>query len=202
MHRHKLHTDSEFTVMGNIEVKKVMEQLQKLVDGSDDVKKLFSQKPHMTWDNYFSGEGMMNYIGKQGFGCIMTCRRDRLPAGIEGKYLHKKKTDSTDRTRAARFLEPVVAIKQFKSDKDEYEPYERVHVSFQSTSSCNFTTVNSLNYCLLQKEKRERGIGKNKRTWGIEMNAGRRLYLSTYNRIDLIDHLVKNCKMKYWTWKY
>ena len=153
MHRHKLHTDSEFTVMGNIEVKKVMEQLQKLVDGSDDVKKLFSQKPHMTWNNYFSGDKMMNYIGKQGFGCIMTCRRDRLPEEIDGKYLHKKKTESNDRSRVARFFEPVVAVRKFHSDKNEYEDYERVHVSFQSTSSCNFTSVNSLNFCLLKKRK-------------------------------------------------
>ena len=45
-------------------------------------------------------------------------------------------------------------------------------------------------------------MGENKRTWGIEMNAGRALYLGTYSRIDSIDHLIKNCRLKYRSWKY
>ena len=34
------------------------------------------------------------------------------------------------------------------------------------------------------------------------MNAGRALYLGTYSRIDSIDHLIKNCCLKYRSWKY
>ena len=33
------------------------------------------------------------------------------------------------------------------------------------------------------------------------MNAARELYLGTYSRIDSIDHLIKNCRMKYQSWK-
>ena len=51
--------------------------------------------------------------------------------------------------------------------------FERVHVSFQSTSSCNITTVNSLNDCRFYVRKKERGRGENKRLWGIEMNEAR-----------------------------
>ncbi len=42
----------------------------------------------------------------------------------------------------------------------------------------------------------------NKRTWGFEMNPARELYLGTYSRIDSIDHLMKNCRLKYQSWKY
>ena len=34
------------------------------------------------------------------------------------------------------------------------------------------------------------------------MNAGRELYLGTNSRIDSIDHLIKNCRLKYRSWKY
>ena len=34
------------------------------------------------------------------------------------------------------------------------------------------------------------------------MNDGRRLYLSTYFRIDVADHLLKNAAIFYRTWKY
>ena len=77
-------------------------------------------------------------------------------------------------------------------------------MSFQSTSSCNISTVNALSNCELfvSKRERERGFGANKRTWGIEMNSARELYLATYSRINLIDHLIKNCRLKYRSWKY
>ena len=34
------------------------------------------------------------------------------------------------------------------------------------------------------------------------MNEARQLYLGTYSHIDSIDHLIKNCRMKYRCWKY
>lgn len=153
-------------------------------------------------DNYFSGDKVLDWIGSKGFGATMTCRRDRLPSGIPSKYLHKQKTDSSKKTKVARFFNPVVAVKHFDAKDDNSSPYRRVHVSFQSTSSCNIATVNALNECGLTVHKRERGYNENKRMWGIEMNSGRELYLGTYSRIDSIDHLIKNCRLKYRCWKY
>ena len=34
------------------------------------------------------------------------------------------------------------------------------------------------------------------------MNNGRRLYLTTYNGVDVLDHLIKNANLFYRTWKY
>ena len=34
------------------------------------------------------------------------------------------------------------------------------------------------------------------------MNSGCKLYLGTYSQIDPIDHLIKNCRLKFRCWKY
>ena len=92
MHCHKLHKDDEFSIMAQIEVRKIVDKLDKMVVGAKgDQPKLFDSKPHTTWDNYFSGDEIFDYVGKLGQGMIMTCRRDRLPTEIDGKFLHKKK---------------------------------------------------------------------------------------------------------------
>ena len=130
-------------------------------------------------------------------------------------FTSTKKTDSSDRTTVARFLNPVVAVKKVaaktekvtnddseEEEKELSKAFERVHVSFQSTSSCNFSTINALNSCKTTAMIRSRGKGDNKRYWGIEMNEARNLYLGSYSRIDSIDHMIKNCNMKYRTWKY
>ena len=88
----------------------------------------------------------MNWLGWNGFGATLTCRRDWLPGEIEGHYIHKK-TESSDKKNVARFFNPVFPTK--KTDKlvekrtgDNGEDVENVirkafkcfHVSFQSTS--------------------------------------------------------------------
>ena len=80
--------------------------------------------------------------------------------------------------------------------------YERFHTLFQSTLSCNISTVNALNEYILWLWKKERGKGKSKRLWGIEMNSARNLYLKSYYRIDCMDHMIKNARLFYRSWKY
>ena len=80
--------------------------------------------------------------------------------------------------------------------------YEWVHTSFQSTSSCNITTVNALNECILWLRKKERGTGKSKQLWGIEMNSACNLYLQSYYRIDCMYQMIKIARLFYRSWKY
>ena len=200
-HRHKLHKmPDEWTLSGQCEVRDIVEQLLPHVDGEPtdpSVKKIFKEKFHSTWDNYFSGDVIMDWLGMNGFGATMTCRRDRLPFGVLGKYFHKQKTLPSQRSKVARFLQPVIAIKE-----DEDKSFRRVHCSFQSTSSCNISTVNALNECKLYTEPRQRGSNVSKRVWGIEMNEARRTYLSNYFRVDVMDHMIKNANLAYRSWKY
>ena len=71
-------------------------------------------KPHITMDNYFIGEKILNWIGKNGFASTMTCRRDRLPPTVPANNWHKLKTDTSIKTKVARFFPPVVAVKEFE----------------------------------------------------------------------------------------
>ena len=100
-----------------------------------------------------------------------------------------KKIDTKARSKAARFREPIKMVKYVHA-LGGLAAYERVHTSFQSTSSCNISTVNALNECILWIRKMERGTGKSKRLWGVEMNSARNLYLQSYYRIDCMDHMI------------
>ena len=135
------------------------------------------------------------YAAEQGFGMTMTTRRDRLPKKVPVKYLHKDKTNTTKRSKAARFMWPVFLTKQLG-------PSFLQLTSFQSTSSCNIAHVNAMNRLSLYSQTKERGRGKYRRKWGIEMNESRQLYLNTYGVIDRMDHLIQNCDLSYRSWKY
>lgn len=203
IHRHKLQPRPIGT-QGESEVRLIYEELLPLITGTTKRRSIFTEKPHITWDNFFSGDNIMKYAAEQGFGFTSTCRRDRLPKGIPTKYLHKGKTDSSARPKAARFEQPIFAIKVLKEDTTDKEKVSGVMqlTSFQSTSSCNFTSVNALNTMSLYCQPKERGRGLHKRRWAIEMNEARQLYLKTYGAVDKLDHLVQNCNMSYRSWKY
>jgi hypothetical protein len=207
MHRHKLHTKPPgWTQQGPFEVKSLLETLNGLVEGEPGDggrQQIFKKKPHSTWDNFFSGDQVCDHAGENGFGITMTTRRDRLPNGVPADYMCKKKTSNEARPKAARFNQPINLVKIVAADEAaNKKAYVRVHTTFQSTSSCNISTVNALNECGMYVRKRERGRKANKRFWGIEMNDARELYLGTYSRIDSMDHLIKNASMFYRSWKY
>ena len=207
VHRHKLHP-KHFSHEGANEVKLICDQLLEMVDDGTmhapynpqrdpDVwspKKMLREKPHITWDNCFSGDQMMTYAAEKGIGITCTVNRGRLPKGTPSKYLHKSRTDVDPRSKAARFENPIVAIKR---DPDHWGTSVWQHTSFQSTSSCNISHVNAINTCSLFAKQKERGRALFKRTWAIEMNESRQLCLQTHGKIDKIDHMVKNCNLYY-----
>jgi hypothetical protein len=194
----------------------VMQDLKFLVQGEEanGRRQIFCEKPHSTWDNFFSGDDINDWIGENGFWVTMTCRHDRLPQGVPNHFFHNVVTAPGDtKACAARFNNPITVVKHVvlstPEAKLEGEPrtptinYTRVHVTFQSTSSCNIMTVNVLNQNSLFVMQKECGSRKQKRKWVIEMNDARQLYLLVmYGRIDTIDNLIKKCQMYYCCWKY
>ena len=205
IHRHKLHTlPTGFTRQGCGELHYLLNKVSDMVIGTapsnSTSRKIFRMKPTTTVDNFFTDDRMMNWAGENGLGVIGTSARNFLPKSIKREHLHHVKTAPTSKeAKVARFTKPIVAV---KDEETNGKKYQRVHVSFQSTSSCNITSVNALNECDVFVELRERGRGSSKRYWGIEMNDARRVYLSTYFRIDVMDHLLKNANLYYRTWKY
>lgn len=152
-------------------------------------KPIFWQKPHMTWDDHFSGDQIIECAAQQGFDLIMTCRRDGLPSNVPSCYFHKKKTTNKDeRAGVARFENPVLVVR-LEGDS------QITHTSFQSTSSTDFASVNAINDCVLCSKTKETGRGKHKRCWGIEMNEARALHLNACGKVDKADHMLKNCNI-------
>jgi hypothetical protein len=207
VHRHNLHKKN-FTLQGQNEVAMIIDQLELLMINEDSIlddlenadpqasapKGLFTEKPHITWDNYFSGEKIMTHAGKLGYGLTMTCRKDRLPSGVPEKYFHKNPQAGVNpRTRSTRYEQPIFLHKTIEDDPNSLLQL----CSFQSTGPTNIFSVNALNACGLFARTKVRGRGKMKRKWAIEMNHSRQLYLATYGKVDTIDHLVKNCNLSY-----
>jgi hypothetical protein len=62
-------------------------------------------------------------------------------------------------------------------------------VSFQSTSSCNLCSINSLPKTNLYVAQHERGRGEQKISWGIEMNNARELL------VELLIYLISTFRM-------
>ena len=50
--------------------------------------------------------------------------------------------------------------------------------------------------------ERNKGRGKNKRTWGIEMNEARETYLKTYSAVDKIDQMLLGWEVNYRSWRW
>ena len=66
-HRHKVWAKPEgWTKEGPFEVKRIAEILGGMVIGQPvqiNTRQIFSEKPHSTWDNYFSSDEVMDYLG-------------------------------------------------------------------------------------------------------------------------------------------
>ena len=80
-HHHKLHGSPAVctgSAQGPIEVWQPAEIIKPMVDLEHEVpgiKQTFATYPHFTWDNYFSGDHIMDWLGENGFGATMMCRQ-------------------------------------------------------------------------------------------------------------------------------
>eukprot|EP00957_Ditylum_brightwellii_P082081 6241530-Ditylum_brightwellii.AAC.1 len=85
--------------MSQYKVRAVLEQLKPMIQGeAGDCREILIKHSCSIWDDYFSSNRIMDWIGGERFGSVMTCTKDHLPGDTPGEYLHKKKTDTSDRT--------------------------------------------------------------------------------------------------------
>ena len=154
-------------------------------------------------DNHFSGDVVSKYLGEGGFKHVCTCRQDRLPGECKKwSFHHVKAVEVNARSGVAIFDEPFVAVKYVNPTEEGKESYCVTHVSFQSTGSTNIQSVNALPGVGLYVRERAKGSGSTKRTWGIEMNEGRELYLKLYGAVDKLDQQLKLWRLYYVTWRW
>ena len=137
---------------GEYELKLLMDRLNLLTQGSPSkLKKIFDIKAHMTTDNYFNGNQIRGEGGHRGYGLLQTLGRGYLGRDDVKQHFHHGRPPIDQRSKAARYLTPIVAVKSVDPDGDALE-YADIITSFQSTSSCNISAVNSINslelYCL------------------------------------------------------
>ncbi len=106
---------------------------------------------------------------------MMTCRSDHLPKAVPKKYFNFVKAAPVNtRSKVAQFEKPIITVKHVKQPDSDSEndkkDYVLCRVSFQSTGGTNISTVNALSLVNLYVQGRSKGRGRQKRTWGIEMN--------------------------------
>ena len=246
IHRHKKHIRPPgFTAEGEFEMYNLLNQVNDMVIGevpssvelevlsSEGVRKIkfpkkqiYTQHPHITADNHFSGKSVLDYAGRMGAGMTVTTRRDRYPVLELKTYVHHEKLSAgktlNQRARHARYDNPIVAIRQAQAipaaptpndnmplrsnDRElgrrEGKAYTQTLVSFQSTGATNISGVNNLPSAQLYVTTKSRGRGDEKRTWGIEQNEGRQTYLGHYFAVDNVDHMIKIAMIRFITWKY
>lgn len=225
VHRHKLHKRTPpFTGTGQSEVVMIVNIVDRLLQNTTDetshttiipnpsglgedytftMNQVYTKPPHITADNYFSSEALMDWLGGKGYGMTATCARNRIPTNIK-PYTHHLQFDSSHpRSKAMRFENPIVAIQQCKAEEGK-KAYTKTFVSFQSTGGTNIIGVNNLLSANLYVGRKERGRMKNgqKRVYGIEQNEARDTYLSHYYGVDNADHMIKNAGNRYISWKY
>jgi hypothetical protein len=117
-HKHKVYDHPPgFTCKGPAEARQIMEIIQPLVIGEESLeidtkRQIFKEKPHLTLDNYFSGDHIMDWAGENGFSATMTCQHDRLPGGITDKYFHKESIQNGNKhARVRQFNNPITLVK-------------------------------------------------------------------------------------------
>eukprot|EP00536_Pseudo-nitzschia_multiseries_P011888 jgi/Psemu1/30409/gm1.30409_g len=112
-----------------------------------EIGKLWSSPPHLTADNLFNSDLILDWMGGLGFGRIGTVAQNRLPKTVEDKYVHKENVSSTSAkrcSRVARLCNPVTMVKEMPACAEA-----------GSTGACNIGFVNSLDsngFFMHQKE--------------------------------------------------
>ena len=86
--------------------------------------KIWKSPPHITADNYFLSDSILDWIGKQGLGMMGTVAKNRLPAKVPGKYFQKKNDaagdlNSKQRAKMSGPAKPITAVKTVQADPDK-----------------------------------------------------------------------------------
>eukprot|EP00536_Pseudo-nitzschia_multiseries_P011647 jgi/Psemu1/29563/gm1.29563_g len=81
-----------------------------------EIGKLWSSPPHLTADNFFNGDSILDLMGGLGFGMIGTVVQNRLPNTVEkDNYFHKENASYVSGkrcSRVARLCNPGTIVKK------------------------------------------------------------------------------------------
>eukprot|EP00536_Pseudo-nitzschia_multiseries_P001958 jgi/Psemu1/4602/gm1.4602_g len=155
-----------------------------------DVDRLCKCPPHLTVDNFFNGNSILDWMGEHGLGMIGTVARNKIPKGVPHNYFHKENASHSARKFAciAQMCNPVTLAKEVPAKAEAgklTKAYHRlIHKSF-----------------FLHSKERGR-CNNDKRFWAIEMNHTCELYLRTYGKLHQIDSSISRANIGHKSWKY
>ena len=141
-----------------------------------------------TADNYFVDQKFGEYLNKcTDESQFMATRAKGEAAPGCAKFVHRKtpgRSSSAQRgqTDRLRMLSPIVVV------QDEATVAQ---TSFMSQGICNFFTKGIARTFRTYYQRKSRGKGEQKRSWGAAMNEAREFYLQTYGRIDNAGQAIK-----------
>ena len=98
------------------------------------MKKIYDTQLEICWDNYFYHDAISAYAGKKLFGLIVPEWHGSLPKGVPTKYTHKYGMNTNAFSKAARYLQPIMMVKEEK-ESEGGDKYERAHTTLHSTST-------------------------------------------------------------------
>lgn len=107
-------------------------------------------------DNHFIGKVVEDLLGSAGMSGVFTCWCNCLPrVCMKQSFHYLKQVEVNQCSRVAWFAKPIFAVKHVKQLLESTKKDIICgHVSFQSTGSCNISTVNALDTVNLYCRKR------------------------------------------------
>ena len=170
----------------------------------DKGQKIYNSNLHITAENNFQDMRLRILLEPWVFGGTWKIRWDHLPRGVDAKYMyHVKKQDTfSQQCKASQYEKPIHTTKKVPPSNIRSMGYENIHVIFQLTEKTNVHCVNALSKCSLCVWQNDRGRGENKRKWDIKTNKDFNFYISNYNVIESLDHLIYSFKLFYNGWKF
>ena len=141
-----------------------------------------------TADNYFVDQKFGEFLNKctDESQFMATRAKGEAAPGCVG-YVHRKTPGRSSlaqrgQTERLRMLSPIVVV------QDEATVAQ---TSFMSQGICNFFTKGIARTFRTYYQRKSRGKGEQKRSWGAAMNEAREFYLQTYGRIDNAGQAIK-----------
>eukprot|EP00957_Ditylum_brightwellii_P186632 14209646-Ditylum_brightwellii.AAC.1 len=129
VHHHKLWDRPTGFTEGKHGVRMTIDKLDGMIigEGDEQLKKIFTKRPVITWDNYFSGNTIFGYAKGNGFGLLTTLRWERLPKGVPLQCFHNKPTDTGNSAANCACYNESIVMGMNKEDPETLKTYQKAH---------------------------------------------------------------------------
>eukprot|EP00536_Pseudo-nitzschia_multiseries_P006719 jgi/Psemu1/15930/gm1.15930_g len=127
-----------------------------------EIGKLWSSPPHLTADNFFNSDLILDWMGGLGFRIIGTVSQNRLSKTVEDEYFHKENVSSASGKRCSRVVglcNPVTMLAALQRGTGVSIAHSRAHelailvlstVLIPMVSSCTRKSLDQIDNAILR----------------------------------------------------